>query len=81
MALAVAGSVRDRAISPHWAVLGELGLGGEVRRVSRTEIRLAEAKAVGMEAVMLPQSYRGAIPAGIQCHRVRNVREAVALLG
>lgn len=81
VALAVAGSVKDRAISPHWAVLGELGLGGEVRRVSRTEIRLAEAKAVGMEAVMLPHSYRGAIPAGIQCHRVRNVREAVALLG
>ncbi|MGA7989401.1 MAG: DNA repair protein RadA [Candidatus Dormiibacterota bacterium] len=81
VALAVAGSVKDRAISPHWAVLGELGLGGEVRRVSRTEIRLAEAKAVGMEAVMLPHSYHGAVPAGIQCHRVRNVREAVALLG
>jgi DNA repair protein RadA/Sms len=81
VALAVAGVTKNRAISPHWAVLGELGLAGEVRRVSRTEVRLAEAAAVGMEGVILPQSYRGEVPDGIRCHRVRNVREAVALLG
>jgi DNA repair protein RadA/Sms len=81
IALAVAGSARNRMISPTWAVIGELGLGGEVRRVSRTEIRLAEAAAVGMDAVVLPDTYRGAVPAGIRCHRVRNVSEAVALLG
>jgi DNA repair protein RadA/Sms len=81
LVLAVAGSAKNRAISPRWAVLGELGLGGEVRRVSRTEVRLAEAAAVGMDAVVVPQSYRGAVPDGIQCHRVRNLREAVALLG
>jgi DNA repair protein RadA/Sms len=79
--LALAGSVSNRAISPHWAVLGELGLAGEVRRVSRTEVRLAEAAAVGMETVVVPQSYRGAVPDGLRCHRVRNLREAVALLG
>ena len=55
--------------------------GGEVRRVSRTEVRLAEAAAVGMEAVILPESYRGAVPDGLRCHRVRNLIEAVALLG
>jgi DNA repair protein RadA/Sms len=81
IALAVAGSVRDRMISPSCAVIGELGLGGEVRRVSRTEVRLAEAAAVGMEAVVLPDTFRGAVPSGIRCHRVRNVSEAVALLG
>ncbi len=81
VALAVAGSASNHAISPHWAVLGELGLGGELRRVSRTEVRLAEAAAVGMEAVVVPESYRGAVPNGIRCHRVRNLREAVALLG
>jgi DNA repair protein RadA/Sms len=81
VALAVAGSARNRMISPNCAVIGELGLGGEVRRVSRTEVRLAEAAAVGMEAVVLPDTFRGAVPAGIRCHRVRNVTEAVALLG
>jgi DNA repair protein RadA/Sms len=81
VALAVAGSALDRVISPNCAVIGELGLGGEVRRVSRTEVRLAEAAAVGMEAVVLPDTFRGTVPAGIRCHRVRNVTEAVALLG
>ena len=81
VALAVAGSALERVISPNCAVIGELGLGGEVRRVSRTEVRVAEAAAVGLEAVMLPEAFRGAVPNGIRCHRVRNVTEAVALLG
>ncbi|MEA2638472.1 MAG: hypothetical protein QOE18_1529 [Chloroflexota bacterium] len=81
IALAVAGSTLDLMISPNCAVIGELGLGGEVRRVSRTEVRLAEAAAVGMEAVVVPDSFRGTVPPGIRCHRVRNLTEAVALLG
>ncbi|HVC03853.1 MAG TPA: DNA repair protein RadA [Candidatus Acidoferrales bacterium] len=81
VALAIAGSARDRAIAPGWAVLGELGLGGEVRRVTRIEARLAEAAAVGMEAVVVPESFKATPPPGIRCHRVRNVSEAIALLG
>jgi DNA repair protein RadA/Sms len=81
VALAVAGSARDLAVSRHCAVIGELGLGGEVRRVTRTEVRLAEAATVGMEAVILPESYRGEIPGSLRCYRVRNLIEAVALLG
>jgi DNA repair protein RadA/Sms len=80
-ALAIAGSARDRAVSRHCAVIGELGLGGEVRRVSRTEVRLSEAAAVGMEAAILPESYRGAVPGNLRCHRVASLTEAVALLG
>jgi DNA repair protein RadA/Sms len=81
MALAIAGSDNNRAISRHCAVIGELGLGGEVRRVARTEVRLAEAAAVGMEAVILPESYRGAVPESLRCHRVSTLIGAVALLG
>ena len=72
VALAVAGAAKNHAISPRWAVIGELGLAGEVRRVSRTEVRLAEAAAVGMEAVILPAELprRGAgrhsVPSGPQ---------------
>ena len=81
VALAIAGSMKNRAVSRHCAVIGEVGLGGEVRRVSRTELRLAEAVAVGMEAVILPESYRGAVPDDLRCHRVSNLIQAVALLG
>jgi DNA repair protein RadA/Sms len=81
VALAIAGSARNKAISPNCAVIGELGLGGEIRRVSRTEVRLSEAVAVGMEAVVVPESFSGSVPAGMRCHRVRDLSEAVALLG
>jgi DNA repair protein RadA/Sms len=81
VALAIAGSQSNKAISPRWAVIGELGLAGEVRRVARTEVRLAEAAAVGMEAVVVPESFKGTAPSGIRCHRVRNLSEAIALLG
>jgi DNA repair protein RadA/Sms len=81
VALAIAGSARDLAVSRHCAVIGEVGLSGEVRRVSRTEVRLAEAAAVGMEAVILPRSYRGGVPASLRCHRAATLIEAVALLG
>ena len=81
VALAIAGSMKNRAVSRHSAVIGEVGLGGEVRRVSRTELRLAEAVAVGMEAVILPESYRGAVPGDLRCHRVSNLIQAVVLLG
>ena len=49
--------------------------------MSRTEVRLAEAVAVGMEAVIVPESYRGAVPGTLRCHRVATLTEAVALLG
>jgi DNA repair protein RadA/Sms len=81
VALAIAGSISNKSISRHYAVIGEVGLAGEVRRVSRTEMRLAEAAAVGMEAVILPESYRGEVPGGLRCHRVSNLIGAVALLG
>ena len=81
VALAIAGSAKNKAISRHCAVIGEVGLGGEVRRVSRTEVRLAEAAAVGMETVILPDTYHGPVPDGLRCHRVSNLIQAVALLG
>jgi len=34
-----------------------------------------------MKAVILPESYRGAVPEALRCHRVSNLIEAVALLG
>ena len=49
--------------------------------MSRTEVRLAEAAAVGMEAVILPESYRGAVPGRPSLSSGLHLIEAVALLG
>jgi DNA repair protein RadA/Sms len=52
--LAVASSREERAPHPDMVVLGEVGLGGEVRRVSHPERRIQEAARLGYRRLMLP---------------------------
>jgi DNA repair protein RadA/Sms len=54
--LAVASSLRDRAPHPDMVVLGEVGLGGEVRRVAHPERRIGEAARLGYARVLLPEA-------------------------
>ena len=54
IALAIASSRLDRAVPPDTAAVGEIGLGGEVRRVSRLDVRLAEAERLGFKRLLVP---------------------------
>jgi DNA repair protein RadA/Sms len=76
VAAALASSIYDRAL-PHDAIfLGEVGLGGEIRPVSQTERRLAEAAKMGMTTGYVAE--RGVprrAPSGIRAVGVRTVRE------
>ncbi|NNF57614.1 MAG: DNA repair protein RadA [Rhodothermaceae bacterium] len=56
VALAVASSFRDVPADSSTVVAGEVGLGGEIRAVSRVEQRLAEARHLGFEQVLLPKA-------------------------
>ncbi|NNM92829.1 MAG: DNA repair protein RadA, partial [Candidatus Eremiobacteraeota bacterium] len=47
IALAIASSLRDRAVGAEVVAYGELGLSGEVRAVSAASRRAAEAKRLG----------------------------------
>lgn len=60
LALAVAGAHLKRAASPTTAVVGEVGLGGEVRPVSRLEQRVREAARLGYTTVAVPHGAGGA---------------------
>ena len=51
---AVASSVRNRAVPPHTAVFGEVGLGGEIRGVSQAPLRVREAEQMGFTRIVLP---------------------------
>ena len=51
---AVASSLRDRPVDTHTVVIGELGLGGEVRAVSQAELRVREAAKLGFRRCLLP---------------------------
>jgi DNA repair protein RadA/Sms len=53
--LASASSMRNLLIDPETVVLGEVGLGGEIRSVSRIESRLKEAIHMGFQRCIIPQ--------------------------
>ena len=79
IALAVASAQADLPVPPTTVVLGEIGLGGEVRQVPHTPRRLAEAARLGFTRAIVPHSSPDV--AGVQCVRVRDVREALVAVG
>ena len=56
VAVAVASALRDTPADPRTVFLGELGLGGELRRVQRLAARLKEAERLGFERAIVPLS-------------------------
>lgn len=77
VALALAGSQRDRALPAGWAALGEVGLGGEVRPVPRMGPRLKEAAIAGVTDVIAPHGAAQPDGAQLRLHSVATVREAL----
>jgi DNA repair protein RadA/Sms len=55
-AAAIWSSAEDRPIPSDWVFIGELGLTGEVRRVSQPEVRLEEARKLGFKTLVIPRS-------------------------
>jgi DNA repair protein RadA/Sms len=82
VALAVASSFVERPVPARLVSCGELGLGGELRQVHRTDRRLAETARLGFEVALVPASAPDP-PDGLGVVRVRTLCEAlgVAALG
>ncbi|HEV8051049.1 MAG TPA: DNA repair protein RadA [Parachlamydiaceae bacterium] len=53
--IAIASSLRNRRVDPETTVLGEVGLGGELRSVSRLESRIKEAIHMGFKRCVIPK--------------------------
>ena len=51
---AILSSFKNKAIDPKTAVFGEVGLLGEIRRVSGEERRVKEAKRLGFTTIYSP---------------------------
>jgi DNA repair protein RadA/Sms len=74
IAAALASSVYDRPIPSDALILGELGLGGELRPVSQVERRLAEAARLGWRhAYLAERGVPARVPAGLTVHGVRTI--------
>ena len=54
--LALAGSRTDRSTARRLVAVGEVGLGGEVRRVGQIESRAREAELLGYQTILVPAS-------------------------
>ncbi len=76
VAVAIAASFRDRLVDPQTAILGEVGLGGQVRPVSQLEIRLKECAKLGFTRAIIPKGPLPEIP-GLQLIPVGRVLEAL----
>lgn len=80
LALAVASSLAQKPLPSDMVVVGEVGLGGELRSVGSIERRLTEAKRLGFERALVPQSV-GALDIGLTVMRAPTLDAAVAIAG
>jgi DNA repair protein RadA/Sms len=81
VALALASSRLDLPLPADVAACGEIGLGGEIRRVARLDERLREAARLGYARVLVPaRSTSAAAAGGATPIGVDDVGEAVAWL-
>jgi DNA repair protein RadA/Sms len=79
VALAVASATCDRPLPSDVVVMGEVGLGGEVRQVAHAARRLGEAARVGFARAVVPRSTPDVD--GIRLQRVATVAEALVAAG
>jgi DNA repair protein RadA/Sms len=79
VAAAIASSVRDRPLPADMALIGEVGLSGELRAVAQLSARLSEAAKLGFRRVVVPKRVRSdeAWPEELQVILVRSAREAL----
>jgi DNA repair protein RadA/Sms len=83
--LAIASSMRNVAIDGDTAIIGEVGLGGELRSVTRIESRLKEAINMGFKCCLIPKrNHKGIateISSKIKIVAADVVEEAFEVLG
>ena len=74
---AVTSSLREVPVEPGLLVLGEVGLGGEVRAISQAELRIREAAKMGFKRCLLPERNLAKLEAidGIELVGIREVGE------
>jgi DNA repair protein RadA/Sms len=87
VALALSSAIANLSAPCGLAAIGEVGLAGEVRRVSGVQRRLAEAERMGFRRAIVPAGSGGlprseradGQPALIEVKEVETVREAITL--
>lgn len=76
VALAVASSFADLCLPSSVVVIGEVGLAGDLRRVTGMERRLAEAARLGFTTALVPPGAK-TVPPGLRTLEVATIGEAL----
>jgi len=59
--MALVSSFEDKPLPDKTVYIGEIGLGGEVRRVNRLEERIREAEKLGFDQIVVPAMSRSSL--------------------
>jgi DNA repair protein RadA/Sms len=76
---AIASSFADKSASNNTVVIGEVGLGGEVRSVGNIDKRIQEAAKLGFKRIVIPANNRKSLKykSGIEILSVENLLAAI----
>jgi DNA repair protein RadA/Sms len=78
IALAIVSSARDTGVDPGLVAIGEVGLTGELRAVSRLDRRVAEAARMGFKKCLVPRAgLKIPAPKDIELITASTLREAI----
>ena len=82
LCIATVSSLKDQPVGGEVAVMGEVGLAGEVRTIAQCDRRIAECCRLGFTTIILPKSNlsRLKVPEGVRLIGVDTVLQAVSVL-
>jgi DNA repair protein RadA/Sms len=82
VATAIASSVRNQPVAADVALVGEVGLSGELRTVGHLDYRLKEASKLGFKRCVLPASsqVKGVEHVPLEIVHARSLREAIEMV-
>ena len=79
IALAVATCARDVVIDSHTAIVGEIGLSGEIRAINNIDKRIKEVAKLGFKKIIIPESNNVEDKfEGIEIIKVKRIIDAIS---
>src|SRR5574338_401163 len=80
--VSIASSLMDKVVDNQTIIIGEVGLGGEIRSVGHIEKRIQEAQKLGFKTAIVPEGNLKAIKLSkeIKVIAVENIKDTIAKL-
>ncbi len=75
--LAVVSAYKNKPLPNNLVAVGEIGLGGEIRKINKLDQRIKEAKALGFDNVIVPSLINNKKISGINLISVKTLKEAI----